>query len=296
MFRATTFTTHGRVLTKALVSLLLIGILAACGESTQGNSSATPTAKPPIPSVTITAKDFSFDMPETLSAGLVDITMTNAGAEAHQAQLARLNQGVTTDQILAAVKGDPATLLPLLTLVGGPNGIDPGQSQEVIVNLSSGQHVALCFFSGADNVPHAAKGMVKFFQVHDPSNVGQVSEPTAQGEVTLKDFSITMPSTLKPEPILLKVVNQGPQPHEVGFVKLAPGKSLQDVTNFLHNPTGPPPFEKSAGGMGALAPNTSGWMKLNLAAGNYVALCFVPDPATKKSHAELGMITAFTVQ
>jgi len=30
--------------------------------------------------------------------------------------------------------------------------------------------------------------------------------------------------------------------------------------------------------------------------GNYVAVCFVPDPASGKAHAELGMITPFTVQ
>ena len=97
MFRTTTFTTRG--LMQVLVLLLLIGMLAACGTSSQGNPSPTPTSRPSIPSVTITAKDFSFDIPATLNAGLVDITMTNAGTNPHQANLARLNQGVTQGQL-----------------------------------------------------------------------------------------------------------------------------------------------------------------------------------------------------
>lgn len=177
MFRTTTFTTRG--LMQVLVPLLLIGMLAACGSSSQGNPSPTPTSKPSIPGVTITAKDFSFDIPETLHAGLVDITMTNAGTNPHQANLGRLNQGVTQDQFLATLKKSPDAALPLVTLVGGPNTVDPGQSQEVILNLSPGQYVAICFFAGQDNVPHYAKGMIKFFQVVSPSNIDQVSQPTA---------------------------------------------------------------------------------------------------------------------
>src|SRR6202171_744432 len=104
MFRATTFTTRNCILMQVLVPLLLIGILAACGTSSQGNQSPTPTSKPPIPGITIKAKDFSFDIPATLHADLVDITMTNVGSEPHQANVARLNQGVTQDEFLAALK------------------------------------------------------------------------------------------------------------------------------------------------------------------------------------------------
>ncbi len=112
--------------------------------------------------------------------------------------------------------------------------------------------------------------------------------------MTLKDFSIVLPSSLKPGPVLLNVTNQGPQPHEMDLLKLAPGKSEQDVLKFLQKPAGPPPFT-DAGGMGGLAPGTSGWVKLNLTSGNYVALCFVPDAKTGNPHFALGMITTFTV-
>ncbi len=79
MFRTKTFTTRGRDFMQVLVLFLLIGMLAACSVTSQGSASPTPTSKPSLATMAITAKDFSFDMPATLPAGLVDITMTNEG-------------------------------------------------------------------------------------------------------------------------------------------------------------------------------------------------------------------------
>jgi LPXTG-motif cell wall-anchored protein len=47
--------------------------------------------------------------------------------------------------------------------------------------------------------------------------------------------------------------------------------------------------------MGALMTGKSAWASLDLQPGDYIALCFVPDPASGKSHLELGMHTVFTV-
>lgn len=276
-----------------LVLFLLLALLSACSANSQGSASPTPSSQSSFTPMAIRATDFSFDLPQTLPAGLVEITMTNGGSDPHQANLARLNEGVTQDQVLAALKKGPEAALPLLTFVGGPNTVDPGQSQEVILNLSPGQYIAICFVSGTDNVPHEAKGMYKFFDVKSSSTPAQVSDPTAQGEVLLKDLSIELPNQLKAGPALLKVTNQGPQPHELTLLKLAPGKSAQDALAFLEKPAGAPPFA-DAGGMGALASGMSGWIKLNLTTGNYVALCFVPDP-TGKPHFAMGMISSFSV-
>ena len=43
-------------------------------------------------------------------------------------------------------------------------------------------------------------------------------------------------------------------------------------------------------------PGNSAQTTLNLTPGNYALVCFIPDPATGKSHAALGMIQGFTVK
>jgi hypothetical protein len=42
-------------------------------------------------------------------------------------------------------------------------------------------------------------------------------------------------------------------------------------------------------------PGYTNWAVLDLEAGDYLAICFVPDPATGQPHFALGMVMPFTV-
>jgi uncharacterized cupredoxin-like copper-binding protein len=283
---------HKLALTAAIVASVLA--LAACGLPAPAAIVST------VPEITIHAVDFSYNAPTQIQSGLVSLTLVNDGKEAHQAQLARLNDGVTMDQLMAALQQGPDKALSLVTLAGGPNAIEPGQHQTVTVNLPAGNYVLLCFISGSDNVPHLAKGMIAPLTVAAaPSNAAgapnTAAEPQSSGTVTLKDFTIQVPDKIQAGAQVWKVTNNGPQPHEFGLVRMEDGKTAQDFMAFMQNPNGPPPFSYG-GGLGALAPGTTGWVNIDLKPGSYIALCFVPDPSTGKSHAELGMVTPFTVQ
>ncbi|MFN8491283.1 MAG: hypothetical protein U0350_27040 [Caldilineaceae bacterium] len=273
-----------------LSGALLTLSLAAC----------TPVATPPsaaaaIPSITIKAHDFAFDLPKSMNAGLVEIKMENDGKEPHQAQLARLNDGVTMAQFNAALKQGPDAMMPLVSFVGGPGVIDPGnQDVDITVNLQPGHYVALCFMEGSDHVPHLAKGQIADFEV--VAAQGQTAaEPHTDQEVKMVDFSYALPQTIKPGKQTWKISNVGKQPHEITLMKLAAGKTMEDVMAFFQKPTGAPPFA-DMGGLQAINPGAAGWINLDLTAGNYIALCHVPDPASHKAHAELGMMMPFTVQ
>jgi hypothetical protein len=273
-------------------------VIAACGSQSSAPSTTTPTSTPQVlPAITIKAVDYSFQQPKSIPAGLVDVTLTNDGKMNHSLQIFRLNDGVSYDQFFTALKNNDPKFVGMVKAYGGANSILPGQSQEVILNLQQpGQYVSLCFDSDADNVPHFIKGMITQFTVTgSPSN--QMQSPKDNGEIVLRDFSFQLPNSIPSGPVTLKVTNQGPQIHEADIVRLAQGKTLQDLQNFLNqpNPTGAPPFE-SAGGLGAIQAGTSAWLKLNLKPGNYAVVCFVPDAKTGKPHFMLGMLNSFTVQ
>src|SRR5215469_905552 len=90
------------------------------------------------------------------------------------------------------------------------------------------------------------------------------------------------------------VTNQGTVPHELNIVKLAQGKGIRDIAAFFQSPSGPPPFEE-LGGLAALAPGGSGWIKIDLVAGTYAVFSFLVDQRTGKPQLTVGMITQFTV-
>ncbi len=286
---------RGRAVRLSVLLLLIVAtvaalLVAACGGATQSTTQQTA-----IPTVTIMAIDFSFDQPQTVPAGLVNVSFVNNGPNPHQVQIARVNNGNFAEFASALEKQGPPAALGLSTLYGGANTIDAGQKEEVILNLPQGTYASICFVMGADNVPHYAKGMVKQFNVTGSPNTN-VQAPKADGEVTLRDFSFTLPGPISAGSFTWKVTNDGPQPHELTLIKMEQGKTISDALNFLKQPTpsGPPPFT-DAGGMGALQQGSSAWLKLDLQPGNYGALCFVPDSKTGQPHFMLGMYKAFTV-
>jgi hypothetical protein len=85
------------------------------------------------------------------------------------------------------------------------------------------------------------------------------------------------------------------QPHELVVVKLAEGKTVDDVKAWYRAPSGPPPFE-AVGGINGLSTGGTGFMTLDLQPGAYAAICVIPEPASGVAHLHLGMVKAFTVQ
>jgi uncharacterized cupredoxin-like copper-binding protein len=297
----------------SLLSLLatLSFLTAACssgGNKTSPNGSApsiaTATAassgtSTSLASVNVKAREYAFDAPDTIPAGLTQVRMDNVGSEDHQAQLLKLNPGVTLEQFSAGLQKGPTAALTLASATGGPNAQAPSQSADAVTNLDPGQYVFICFVPAADGVPHFAKGMIKPLQVTAAASSGKAAElPAAKQTVTLRDFNFDAPQSLQAGKLTIAVKNMGPQPHEMSLVKLKGVNADQfkaAVTSTAAHPPGPPPFT-SAGGMGGIMPGTTGETTVDLTPGTYGLVCNIPDAATGKPHVQLGMVWTFDVK
>ena len=308
---------HAPVVRTLLVGALALTLAACAGSPAASGSPATePSIDAPSPSVEpsvapsasssaaagatldVTATDFAFDLPDSIQAGPTALTLRNEGAEEHQAQIARLNADVTLEQLTTELQNpDPSGALGLVTLVGGPTGVLPGEEATTGLDLEAGTHVFLCFVGGEDGVPHIAKGMIAPLEVTEPAADGDL--PAGDAQLTLQDFAFVGLDTLAAGPHTISVTNAGPQPHEATIVKLADGVTVDMLRGMFSSteepPSGPPPFI-SAGGIAGFAPGTTATVDVDLEPGDYAWVCFIPDPATGKAHAELGMIGALTVQ
>ena len=312
----------------ALRTLAVAGVLllvGACGGSAATASpapaspatSASPAASASAPAsasasagagtggstLALQAQDFSYLGPTTAEAGVTTVTLENVGAETHQAQLVKINDGKAfSDLTTALATGDPSAALAIVTLSGGPTAVPAGTTGESTQSLEAGNYAFLCFISGADGIPHVAKGMISPLTVTGTASGGSL--PAGDATVVAKDFSFDAPTPVSSGEHTFTFTNTGPQPHEAGIVKLAPGTTVDQLKGMFtaspapsgEAPQGPPPFE-DYGGIGAVAPGTTATFKVTLESGQqYAFICFVPDPATGKAHAELGMIAAIPTQ
>jgi plastocyanin len=114
----------------------------------------------------ITAKNFTFDVPE-LKAGQQTIEVKVAeGGDDHEAVLVQLQPGKKGADVAAffgpnAPQGPP----PFIGFPGGLAPVEPGGEGYIDVNLLAGEYSLLCFVEAADGQPHFAKGMSKDFKV-----------------------------------------------------------------------------------------------------------------------------------
>lgn len=250
---------------------------------------------PSIPEISIDAADFSYSAPDIITAGWVRVKLTNSGAEPHHVQFLRLNDGVSLAQFQEALKKGEGPALALVQQMGGVGAIAPTGSAQVVLDLPAGDYVILCFIpSPSDHVAHLAKGMIATIKV-EPGDGPAAVEPTAALTVHLKDFMFELPATLSAGQTVIKVINDGPEPHEINLLQVAEGKTFEDVKQYLANPQGMPPF-RPVGGMNGLNPGLSGYIEFDFQPGKYVAICNIPSPLLGHTHSELGMIQELTIE
>ena len=96
-----------------------------------------------IPVITVHAKDFAYESPRTIPAGMTSFRLVNDGKVLHHMSIVKLLQGKTLADYMTAMKahGPPPAWT---SAVGGPNAAEPGKSVEATLDLEAGNYVLLC--------------------------------------------------------------------------------------------------------------------------------------------------------
>ena len=267
-------------------ALILVVFLASCDRTPP-----PPAAQTSANSIRIVANDFSYVSPDTVAAGLTNIVMVNHGKEPHQAAIFRMDSVKTQSEVQAGLHSNVIPSWVIIT--GGPNGANPGDSSNVEAVLQAGNYMMVCFMSGADGKMHLDKGMTKTFVVK-PAGAA-MALPNADITVTTKDFAFEVSPAITAGTHTIRLVNSGPQLHEITLVKMAPGKTMKDAQTWMAaGMKGMPPF-MAFGGIAGLSVGQAANFTATFTPGNYVMLCFVPDTKDGKAHLEHGMVLPFKV-
>jgi uncharacterized cupredoxin-like copper-binding protein len=279
-----------RVPLAVLAGLALVSCRSDKPPAEAGAPAATTSAAPST--VTITTTDYSFDAPAELPAGLTTFRLVNRGPGLHHVQLVRFGEGKTFDDFMAALKaGGPPP--KWVTMEGGPNPSELGDTSTTTLTLEPGNYAMLCFIPDPDGVPHVAKGMVRPLTVTSGAAAAG-AEPEAEVVMKLVDYDFELSKPLTAGRYTIRIENAGSQEHEVAIVKLDSGKEPMDFARWGEKQVGKPPGTLH-GGVSGIMPGDTAFVEVDLAPGEYGLICFVPDSKDGKGHYHHGMAKKVTV-
>ena len=296
---------------------MLTLVAGACGDdddedtaaSGSGSEAAEETGDIPVVEITATddlaAKKFAFELPSEISGGVVTLALKNDGEEAHDFQLVEAVEGHTLEELVAEANSEESPIGDWVKAAGGPPHTVRNATSRATMELEPGAtYWYFCTESsggdeeGSEEIGHATNGMSGEFTVADEESGAEL--PDAAATITAKDYSFEI-SGLKAGKNTVTFANEGPkQLHHALLFPIAEGKSFAEAKTFLmsdEEPDGPPPVDFDNGvGTTVLGAGKTMVVDLEVNAGSYALICFMPDLGTAgPPHAAKGMITEVTV-
>jgi hypothetical protein len=131
----------------------------------------------------------------------------------------------------------------------------------------------------------------------DTGSADTEQSTTNRLDVTMQDYAFVVDGDVTAGPALVSFENVGEQFHHAIVGKLGEGKTLEDVQDFVSKGAqGPPPpwFDDAPIDQTLISPGQNAGIVLDLEEGNYVLLCFMPDPEGQP-HVVHGMAQTFEV-
>ena len=290
------FTPFSRTLI-APVALAVLALIAFEAVAPLNAQSGRPRRSPGLAArlkvVNVVAREYAFEMPDTLHAGVTTFRLHDVGREPHHVMLYALDGGHSLRDVhdaLAAGGAHPSWM----HAVGGPNATIGPRESVATVSLPAGNYAVFCHIPSPDHRIHFSKGMLKALVVL-PAAATRDSLPDADVAVTLDDYAFRFSRPLTRGHHRIAITNRGTQTHEMILSRLAPGKTGRDFVHWMEAQDGPPPVQPW-GGTTDLAPGRTIVLDVDLEPGTYSLLCRVRDARDGRPHDRHGMMAQVEVR
>ena len=221
-----------------LVVLLAVVASAFTGnkkESETRDASPVTTAEttlPVAPSVTITARDYSFEVPREIEGGVIRVTLQNNGKMKHEGVIVAAGDTPlerVKEDLTAVVAGDGTPTPDYLRFQGGVSLVPGGTSEMSFLTLPPGDYAMVCTLTDADTLtdpagPPPTEESLRFHYdlgMATPFTVKQTNTapmPPTDGTVLARDWAFELPA-LDPGFKVLTFRNEGRQDHSLAVAE-----------------------------------------------------------------------------
>jgi hypothetical protein len=272
----------------AVAALALTGAGCGSNDDDDGGQPAENSAEPSRLAIELSgsAKKPTFTVPDSVKGGVVEIRFTSSVEGEHSAQLVGAKDGHTPQEALAAGSAwaDKGKPLPDWAVVaGGAGDVKQGESTTVTQELPPGSYI----------VADLASNQTAEFEVTGGGGGGDVA--AEGGTITATEYAFESEGLTAGRNTVL-FDNAGQEPHFIAAVGLKEGATIEQARRFFETEKGQPPLDEGRGfSTAVIEGGTKQSVELELDAGRYALICFVPDRAGGPPHVVKGMISEATV-
>jgi hypothetical protein len=272
-----------RAMVLAAAAALALGG-AGCGSDDDDNGGGEPAARPTRLAIKLSGppKKPTFDLPDSVEGGVVEIEFSSSVEGEHSAQLIGAKDGHTPKEALAAGSAwaDKGKALPDWAIVAGGTGdVKQGESTTVTQELPPGRYL----------VADLASNQTAEFEVTGKGGGGEVA--AEGGTITATEYAFESEGLTAGRSTVL-IDNAGQEPHFVAAIGLKEGATIEQARRFFETEKGQPPLDESRSfSTAVIEGGEKQSVELDLDAGRYALICFVPDRAGGPPHAFKGMIS-----
>ena len=228
-------------------------MIAALGVATAGiGPSSTRPEQLPGRVIDVNARDYFFEAPDTLDAGVVTLRLWQRGRDFHNLELVRLDSSRTLAEWHRAAI---AHRLPSWALnLGGPGFAQPGGSANATLLVEPGNYLLTCSVGSArtvDSLYHVWRGMVR--SIHVRASRLSRELPPADIVARITDRGVEFSGTMESGPRLLRVENADSVVHEFSVTRVLPGHTVAEALAWRRR-MGTPEPDTLVGGLADLVP------------------------------------------
>lgn len=244
-----------------------------------------------IPQVMIEVSADGPEVPQEIPAGIVHITFENQAETPFSPIIARLNDGVSFDDVTAARdQGGKKAVLGLVSMMGYLQVL-PGAEGNLTFDFAPGTYLL-----ASDTMDPNQELPIFSFTVTTAASE-DIAAPVADVEVSLVNFAFNMPISIPSGPQMWHIENKGDQLHEMVVVRLPDDTTVARFDELLMHWFVGQERELAVPVIYWIAsPGEQGWVTYDLQPGTYGVFCGQPDASgSGHLHAELGMRQTFTV-
>jgi uncharacterized cupredoxin-like copper-binding protein len=273
-----------------------VGALALLAAGCGGGGSDDPTKV--AVQVTENGKgDYTVSVPNEIEGGAVELTLDNTKNQApHAAQLIQLGEGHTYQEADAIINSQKPVPIPdWIHGYGGVGAVQPGQTGTATVKLDEGHYVVQDDAEGGPNSPYAEFDVKETNDADLPETDASVAAATTGQENPEYQWET---SGLKAGPSEITFKSEGAEAlHHIIAAPINGDATIEQVGQELDS-NGPPRSIDidNASQTEVLDGGKDQVLALNLKAGRYAFICFLPDrDEPDKPHYKTGLLKEVTI-